>query len=103
MPIIDKLTDAYTETSKVLAIGEIAAAVFFNSQQIPGFKTRAEIKTLLNLDDSDDAQLDEIAEFLSGMTTNEKLVFSLRVFFGGILWERKKITGSQFKNLVGIT
>jgi len=100
MTLIDRLTDADDETSKEVAISEIAAGLFLNTQ---GLATRAQLKTILGLDSTDDPQLDEIATFLGTLTTNEQLIFSLRVFFAGVLWETGRISLAQFKTTIGIT
>ena len=103
MTLLDRIRQPSGDASKEIAVGEIAAAIFFNSQQITGFTTRTQIKNLLGLDNTDDAQLDQIATFISGMTANEQLVFSLRVLYAGILWEQRRIDEDDFKALVGIT
>ena len=98
MTLLDRVNpDLETRT---IDFHSFSSAIFF---WIKGDFSRTQFKSVLGLDATDDAQIDQVLAFFQGLTQTEKDRFRDTVESAGILWETGRITESQFKTLIGVS
>lgn len=98
MALVDRL--AHDPGVESIANHEFSAAMYFWAK---GEITRQNVVNAFNLSATDEIQLDELADYYTGLSTEDRQEFHSRLEAAGILLEGGHLTKSQYGNLLGLT
>lgn len=94
MALIDKISN------HTVAAHTLSAGLYLYSL---GEFTRQNIIDGLELEASDEAQLDNVLAYIDGLTASDKLAFHGRIEACNVLLEQGKITTNKYKSMIGIS
>ena len=99
MALIDKLAPDADGSIQIASHTFSAATYLWAIGEI----TRAQVIAGLELEASDEPQLDQLATYYQGLTAGEKREFHARLESCNILLQESLLTKSQYMNLLGMT
>lgn len=98
MTLISKLDP--TNEARTIDFHSFSSAIYLFTI---GSFTRTEFETVLNLDATDDAQVDLLVAHYQALSATDKAAYRDVVESAGILWEQGRITQAQFIALIGLS